>query len=245
MNQQYAPPTYGENAFNCPTCSAYTQQEWYEIKLSPSNTLEYEAAAGLREVDFSTLQSWEASKENGYLADNLSAVSKCFVCEEVSVWIEGKIVYPNASLAPLPSPDMPEDVAKIYTEARTVSALSSTASTALLRLAVEKLLPQVGAKKAKIDVMIGELVSKGLSKEVEKALDSLRVIGNEAVHPGTIDLQDNNDVSIALFKLLNVVVDRMITQPNEINEIYSLLPENKLKGIADRNSKALKVQKNE
>lgn len=245
MNQQYFPPRYGEKSFSCPTCSAYTQQHWYEIKLFGPNVVEYNAFAGLREVQDDIGETWDSIKENGYFADNLSAVSKCLVCEEVSVWVEGKIVYPLTHLAPLPNLDMPEDVMKIYVEARKVSTLSPTASTALLRLALEKLLPQVGAKKAKIDTMIGDLVSQGLPKEVEKALDSLRVIGNEAVHPGTIDLEDNTDVSIALFKLLNVVVDRMITQKREIDEIYSLIPENKLKGIEDRNNRALNTQKNE
>lgn len=245
MNQQYVPPRYGEKSFSCPTCSAYTQQNWYEIKLFRSNQVEYKAFAGLREVQDDIDETWDSVKENGYFADNLSAVSKCLVCEEVAVWVEGKVVHPLTHLAPLPNLDMPEDVMKIYIEARKVSTLSPTASTALLRLALEKLLPQVGAKKAKIDTMIGDLVSQGLPKEVEKALDSLRVIGNEAVHPGTIDLQDNKDISIALFKLLNVVVDRMITQKREIDEIYSLIPKNKLKGIEDRNNRALKAQKNE
>lgn len=167
------------------------------------------------------------------------------MCEKISVWLDGEMIYPVEAIAPLPSPDMPEDVTEIYNEARTISPLSPTASAALLRLALERLLPQVGAKKAKIDIMIGELVSKGLPKEVEKALDSLRVIGNEAVHPGTINLKVNAEVSITLFKLLNVVVDRMITQQKEIDDMYSLIPGTKRKGIEVRNNKAINGKKTE
>lgn len=245
MHHQYVPPIYGEESFNCPNCSAHAQQNWFEIKnYVNSRRDEYTLGSSLRIYEIEMGGAVSEIAKNGYLTTNLAAISKCHVCEKISVWLDGKMVYPVEAIAPLPSPDMPEDVTEIYNEARTISPLSPTASAALLRLALEKLLPQVGAKKAKIDTMIGDLVSKGLPKEVEKALDSLRVIGNEAVHPGTIDLQDNTDISIALFKLLNVVVDRMITQKREIDEIYSLIPENKIKGIEERNSRALKPQKN-
>ncbi|MCA4156476.1 MULTISPECIES: DUF4145 domain-containing protein [Priestia] len=93
-----------------------------------------------------------------------------------------------------------------------------------------------------MDSMIGQLVRKGLPKEVEKALDNLRVIGNEAVHPGTIDIKDNANVAFALFRLLNFVVDRMITQLKEIDEIYELLPEGKRKGIEQRNTRVTSKQ---
>jgi len=81
-----------------------------------------------------------------------------------------------------------------------------------------------------------------LHKKVEKALDNLRVIGNEAVHPGTIDIKDNANVAFALFRLLNFVVDRMITQLKKIDEIYELLPEGKRKGIEQRNARVTSKQ---
>lgn len=234
QQQQYVPPLYGSGSFNCPNCFAFSQQDWYETKFNAQEG-EYCIEAELT----TTHPNFPNLGVNGFRIDNLSAMSICYQCGEISIWIDGKMVHPRSSMAPLPNPDMPADVLKIYNEAREVSNLSSRASTALLRLALEKLLPQVGAQKGKIDNMIGELVAKGLPKEVEKALDSLRVIGNEAVHPGTIDLEDNADIAYALFKLLNVVVDRMITQRKEIDEIYNLIPEGKLKGINNRNNKVL------
>lgn len=244
MYHQYVPPIYGEESFNCPNCSAHAQQNWFEIKnYVNSRRDEYTLGSSLRIYEIEMGGAASEIAKNGYLTTNLAAISKCHVCEKISVWLDGKMVYPVEATAPLPSPDMPEDVTEIYNEARTISPLSPTASAALLRLALEKLLPQVGAKKAKIDIMIGELVSKGLPKEVEMALDSLRVIGNEAVHPGTIDLKDNAEVSITLFKLLNIVVDRMISQNKDIIDMYSLLPETKRKGIEDRNNKVINGKK--
>lgn len=240
MYHQYIPPVYGEESFNCPNCSAHAQQNWYEIiKYASSRRSDYDLSFPLRIFDIEIGEPASEIAKNGYLTNNLTAISKCHVCEKISVWLDGEMVYPVEAIAPLPSPDMPEDVTEIYNEARTISPLSPTAAAALLRLALEKLLPQVGAQKANINVMIGELVSKGLSKKVEQALDSLRVIGNEAVHPGTIDLKDNAEVSITLFKLLNVVVDQMITQQKDIDDMYSLITETKRKGIEDRNNKAI------
>ncbi|AQQ55568.1 DUF4145 domain-containing protein [Planococcus lenghuensis] len=241
MYDKFIPPTYGKSGFSCPHCSVFSQQDWYEIEYN-QHDMDYILSANLREKNYTSLDAPNNGGGSGYMINNLAAMSKCYTCDKPAFWIRGKIIYPKSPVAPLPNPDMPEDVAKVYREAREVSPLSPTASTALLRLALEKLLPQVGAKKSGIDTMIGELVGQGLPKEVEKALDSLRVIGNEAVHPGTIDLHDNQEVALALFKLLNFVVDRMITQKKEIDEIYELIPEEKLKGIERRNDKVLKEQ---
>ena len=58
--------------------------------------------------------------------------------------------------------------------------------------------------------------------------------GNNAVHPGVIDLNDDENVSLKLFSLLNFIVDRMITQPKEIENLFNWLPQNALSGIQNR-----------
>ncbi|MED4136001.1 DUF4145 domain-containing protein [Priestia megaterium] len=240
MENKYTQPEYGENKFNCPNCGAFSHQQWSEILHYPFyDGGSIDIKSYLREVpQMYELEEEEAisSSINNFLTNNYVAISVCYQCRNASIWIDGKMVYPLLSSAPLPNQDMPKDVKELYEEARRVSALSPRASTAMLRLALEKLLPQIGAEKGNIDNMIGQLVRKGLPKEVEKALDNLRVIGNEAVHPGTIDIKDNANFASALFRLLNFVVDRMITQLKEIDEIYELLPEGKRKGIEQRNT---------
>jgi hypothetical protein len=81
---------------------------------------------------------------------------------------------------------------------------------------------------------IKSLVAKGLPNKVQEALDSVRVIGNDAVHPGTLDLNDNREIAAKLFKLVNFIATKMISEPKEIDELYSSLPADKLKGIEDR-----------
>ncbi len=82
--------------------------------------------------------------------------------------------------------------------------------------------------------MIGDLVKDELPSRAQQAFDAVRVIGNEAVHPGEIDLRDDLDTVLTLFKLLNLIVEKVITEPKEIDQIYSGLPPGKLKGIEDR-----------
>lgn len=138
---------------------------------------------------------------------------------------------------------MPAQIMSEYAEAAAILPGSPRGSAALLRLAVQKLLPLLGATKRDINHQIGELVEKGIiSARVQKALDTLRVIGNEAVHPGTIDLTDNVEVAMALFRLLNFIVDKAISEPKHADEMFALLPPDKLAGIAQRDKVAIEAQ---
>lgn len=70
-----------------------------------------------------------------------------------------------------------------------------------------------------------------LPVQVEQALHSVRVIGNNAVHLGASDLNDNPDLASRLFDLVNHIVSEAIVRPKRIAEIYSNLPENARDGI--------------
>ena len=69
---------------------------------------------------------------------------------------------------------------------------------------------------------------------VQQALDIVRVIGNEAVHPGQIEVSDNPAIAASLFRLVNIIAEHMISEPKAIAELYRSLPPDKLKGIEDR-----------
>jgi hypothetical protein len=148
------------------------------------------------------------------------------------------IIYPKASSAPMPTEEMPTDVADDYSEARKLVGDSPRAAAALLRLAVQKLMPHLGEKGEDINHDIGELVKKGLPEKIKKGLDSLRVIGNNAVHPGQIDLKDDKATATSLFELLNMIVDVMIAQPRRVEEIYAKVPESAKEAIQKRDRPA-------
>jgi len=107
----------------------------------------------------------------------------------------------------------------------------------LLRLAVQKLCIQLGENGKDINTDIGNLVKSGLSPTIQQALDVLRVIGNESVHPGQIDLRDDPATAQALFRLLNKIAETMITEPKQIQEIYDKIPDAKKKAIEVRDQK--------
>jgi hypothetical protein len=162
--------------------------------------------------------------QNGQSVPN-GGVSRCPRCNQFAYWHETKLIYPFVSLAPLPPADMPDDVKEDYVEARNIVQMSPRGAAALLRLCVQKLMPKLGEKGENINDDIASLVRKGLPVKIQKALDAVRVIGNNAVHPGEMDLRDDPGTANTLFGLVNLIVQDRITQPKEIELMYSALPQ--------------------
>jgi hypothetical protein len=85
--------------------------------------------------------------------------------------------------------------------------------------------------KKDINAKIRLLVENGLRPELQKAFDSVRIVGNHSIHPGQIDLNDNPEISIKLFTLVNIIARQMITEPNDIRDYYDKLPEAEKKNV--------------
>lgn len=165
------------------------------------------------------------------------ALARCEACSRESIFIGGQIVLPGDSDAPPAAPDLPGELLDDYEEARAILPRSPRGSAALLRLVLQKLLPHLGATKTAIDAAIGELVASGKIKtQIQQALDTVRVIGNESVHPGEMDLKDDRETALALFRIINLIVETEITEPKRLDALYSSLPKNKLDGISRRDS---------
>jgi hypothetical protein len=206
----YKSPKFAETSFNCPICNAFANQSWSSIY--------FKIGGGIAEV-------------------NSSSVSRCSHCCDYSFWVEEKLIYPRESTAPLPSTDIPEEIIDDFNEARSILNISPRGAAALLRLCIQKLCKTLQESGKDINKDIGSLVKKGLPIRVQQSLDIVRVIGNDAVHPGQIDLKDDNETATKLFHLINIIVDVMITQPKEIDKMFNSLPENKLEGIINRDKK--------
>jgi hypothetical protein len=205
---EYVQPQLELDGFHCPSCGVYAHQSWFNVHFGGGASALIE---GFR-------------------------TSRCARCKAFSIWqtSTGALIYPGGSGAPLPNPDMPVDVRYDYEEARNVVNGSPRAAAALLRLALEKLVAHLGAEGRDLNDRIGHLVSQGLRPSVQQALDALRVIGNNAVHPGEIALKDDHATATALFRLLNVVVDEMITKPNEVEDIFDIIPDSQKEAIQKR-----------
>lgn len=167
--------------------------------------------------------------------------ARCDACSEASVFLitgdEEFQLFPDLLTdIPQPNVDMPEDIEKIYLEAAKVLKDSPRASAALSRLAIDHLTLKFSDKN-NLNSRIADMVSKGLSPMVQQALDTVRVIGNNAVHPGTINLGDNTKLALSLLELVNLIVDKQISEPKKIQEVYDRLPKSSLEAIKKRDSK--------
>ena len=108
---------------------------------------------------------------------------------------------------------------------------------ALLRLALQKLMPHLGEKDKDLNDAIASLVKRGLDPGVQQALDALRVIGKNAVHPLELDLRDDTETVGALFGLINYIVEQRISHPKKLDALYQGLPEGARAAIARRDTR--------
>jgi hypothetical protein len=147
------------------------------------------------------------------------------------------MVYPSQTKkGPASHPASPADIAKDYEEARSIAAQSPRGAAALLRLIVQKLCAELGEDASNLNGAIGNLVRKGLPAEIQQALDVVRVVGNNAVHPGQIASSDVEDVADQLFELVNLIVEDRIARPARIKALYDKLPDGAKAAIAKRDT---------
>lgn len=162
----------------------------------------------------------------------------CGHCKRLGIWCGERLVYPLASSALHPNVDIPLEIQNDFNEARDILGLSTRGAAALLRLVVQKLCKHLGESGTNINSDIAELVKKGLPEMVQQSLDIVRVVGNNAVHPGQIDLEDNPVVATQLFDLINVIAEIMISQPNRVSHLYAnIVPSSLQAAIAKRDGK--------
>ena len=234
-NQKYHLPEYKKSAFHCPHCEVYADQHWSEI--SRYNTLffsknikmflEKEFNPSYPHNSLSNLLNFLNEIFNSLYIKN-SFFSLCAHCKKYSIWVNEpikanpypqdnwKMFYPNVSTAPLPIEEMPDSVKELYNEAREIVGKSPRGACALLRLAIETLLKEIGLKGKTLKAMIE---GSDLSERIKNALKTVRVVGNNAVHPGEIDIKDKPEIANKLFTLINFICDKMIKEPKIIDGI--------------------------
>jgi hypothetical protein len=160
-------------------------------------------------------------------------VSVCFHCGEPSIWQLDRMLFPTLGGVDAPNPDLRADIREDYREAASVVQSSPRAAAALLRLCLQKLCKQLELS-GDLNKDIAELVKRGLNPEIQQALDSVRVVGNNAVHPLEMNLQDDVHTAQALFGLVNYIAEQMISFPAKRAAIFAALPEGARKSIERR-----------
>ena len=215
MAKKYVEPDYSKVSFTCPHCGTLSLMNYYTLCYRNGSVLH--AQPGINPVGQSRLY-----------------IATCQNCLNKTIWVNNEYVYPDI-VAEEPSTDMPESVKQLYQEAGLIYNKSPRAACALLRLAIDRLCNELGENDRDINKNIGALVKKGLPQSVQQALDVVRVVGNKAVHPGQIAFDvDDKGTATMLMRLLNIIVERMITEPKEINTLYQGLPESVKESIEKR-----------
>ncbi len=252
-------PSIKKTAFNCPHCGVYTTQYWHNtyikfidekprVPFIPANGIE-ERIDSTSELDDKTKakfkEQFQKIKSGMLFTDDESDsgdksvlrnlyVSQCYNCNKWAVWVYENLVYPPKKHGNLPNQDLPSEVLAVVEEARQILDYSPKGAAALLRLSIQMLCKHLGKPGKDLNKDIALLVEEGLDPVVQKSLDVVRVIGNESVHPGTIDLSDDKDTASQLFDLINIICDFMITRPKNVNELYRKLPKSKREAIERR-----------
>ncbi|MEC7547402.1 MAG: DUF4145 domain-containing protein [Pseudomonadota bacterium] len=207
--EKYFPPEHNKKEFHCIHCGVFSAQLW--------RTFYYR------------FQNYEELK----LKNDLT-YCVCSHCNKWSYWHGDKMIVPSEAPVPPCHQDMPSECIEDYNEARDIVARSPKAASALLRLSVQKLMVVLGESGKNINSDIGDLVKKGLPVQVQQALDYCRVVGNNAVHPGEIDLNDTPEIALNLFSMINFIVDDRISRPKHIQALYEKLPEGARNAIEKR-----------
>lgn len=232
MSASFVAPKFEEKNFNCPYCSAYAMQDWHELR----SQKDFNGIAA--ELELHKLHCISHNKkENFTYPKSEMLVAICASCKKSSYWHDKKMVVPASSNVERPNLDMPDDCREIYSEASSVVNQSPRAAAALLRMCLEKLMVHLGETGKSLNDDIKNLVKKGLPDRIQKAADICRVIGNNSVHPGKIDVNETPEIARALFKLMNIIVEERISREKEINSMFDSLPESYLNNIAKRDGK--------
>jgi hypothetical protein len=210
---KHVPPSIRETAFSCPHCEVLSYQAWHatfaerqdhkvpEIidaeelkKIQASAALDKSGRFNLPRANIMATGmpfAHNYGRRNNNCCEVLNVwISKCYNCQRLAIWVRDRLIYPLRGGAPTANADMPDDIRRDYEEASAILDLSPRGSAALIRLAIQKLCKHLGQPGKNINDDIKALVKDGIDSRIQKALDAVRVIGNNAVHPGQIDIQD-------------------------------------------------------
>ncbi|MEW6617057.1 MAG: DUF4145 domain-containing protein [Patescibacteria group bacterium] len=231
--EEHFPPEHAEGKFHCPHCGVFAKQRWSHLSAvgdcyTTANRNRYSG-----QVYDSNIRN--LTPITGNLPETWT-ISICEHCSNVSVWKDSSMIFPKKIVVEKPNSDLSEEIQSDYLEAANILDDSPRSAAAILRLALQKLCIQLGEKGENINDDIAALVKKGLNPTIQKSLDALRITGNNAVHPGELDLKEDTTRVVKLFGLLNFIAEKMITEPKEIRAFYDELPDGAKQAVQKRDT---------
>lgn len=231
-------PNRSAKAFKCPFCGISAAQKWSELGwgLGTMNGNVFRELEP-REGDESDLSWHDPLDLPDWIRMSRWACSLCDNCNRAAIWRESTMVYPMRSASEIEDahPDMPEDAAALYREARDVVPISRRAGAALARAALERLVKDLdpdAPAKASLDDRIVRLHPR-VSQPLWALLTVLRHTGNKSLHVESeqdaatvlvLDPQDEETLPV-LFGALNNLVDELVLRPRRAAELLARVPD--------------------
>jgi hypothetical protein len=165
MRPKEVPPSLASDSFRCPRCGALAHQTWFKVyaerfqgddkpsiidrkmveqikqdeKTPPSVVTMLERMSLKQPILHSTGDRRAYTNlliENAYL-------SHCYSCDGITIWVSDNIVDPIHIDEIEPNEDIPPDVLVDFREASSIVSRSPRGAAALLRLAIQKLMPHL------------------------------------------------------------------------------------------------------
>ncbi|MGV3526528.1 MAG: DUF4145 domain-containing protein [Candidatus Sericytochromatia bacterium] len=231
----YIAPEFQKESFTCPHCNAIAQQDWYSLLIDTFGQRRSELSIAYCAVKNCSQYTVWFDKDNENDPQAIATDRRSKPKRKTPI-----MIFPKSSIFPMPNPDTPEDIKADYMEARGIGIDSPRSSMALLRLCLQKLLKHLDCPHENINKDISYLVTeKGLPRQIQQSMDSIRILGNNAVHPSDPNLSFTytpGEVDIC-FRLFNMIVQRMITEPKELDELYAIIPPTAREAIERRDKK--------
>jgi len=212
MNK-FVVPSYKSDNFHCPICGVYAHQNWRDLYV------------GSGYADDNLPFQWRTNLS--YRPYPLT-VSYCEHCKCFSLWAGDRLIIPSASTLPHPHVETPTKVSKTYSEAMNVYPSSVRAADALIRIALQELVTELGDQGNNITEDIARFVEDGLPAQIQQALEYLGVIGECPVEPEVIHTEDKKEETIALFEIFNLIVEYMIIKKKQMKTLYDKLPKQEM-----------------
>lgn len=213
-------PAYTNKSFTCPHCGIYSQIQWHMDKAIKTGDSDQEQI-----YFFGQCVCCE-----GVLCFKHEYMLSGIFCDVVEKRGTSTMLYPKNFFIIL-NEGMPKNVREVCEEASLVLGTSPRASCALLRLALQELIKYLKENISEYSELKGGnlcddicgVVNVGnfnqLQKDkLQKAMDSIRLIGNNAVHPSELNINDNLEIARTLFDMINFIVKEVVVKPKEFEK---------------------------
>ena len=227
----------------CPNCKNYAQVTWGKLVYLNEEAFEEAKFDTVRRhwQEFHSLMrtssQWVMLNPHDSLhsattgTEAMLVIGRCLLCKKPSVHsMISTLLWPtDEGEMPSANPDMPPEIRDYYEEARLTAARSPRSSMMLLRCCVEALLSDDRGYSGALYSRIDQLGEQGGSRQLLRALDFVRQLGNYAVHPSGINFDNAENLGL-WFTLVNRIVEDFYSRDVLVEEAYCRLQD--LKGDA-------------